>query len=386
MKCFSSLLGYVLSIPATTLEMITTAKSATLNMTFGLPTICQFANIFFVNNTDDDLFIRGFEYAVPAGERLMVKTLAKRLIKFENETTLIEGFTERHYSRIITTGLMVLENWVFWGMYHKKSHDITTAIMRHLDKKLEEGQSTREVYDLNHSNYVKTFTLLDKLAFEIGDTMKKVSYEPYQIKDFSSPADKDWLERRNNDKRLVVFCLDYKLKAVVKDMSVDTILFFNEICFEFHLKKSCSICFQPFSGFGNNPYPFHLENTNPCCDRCNEREVIPARMRQVQERMNAEKEEQVKVAEAELLANPIVQEKPKQSKKDKKATQQELTRQANKANAQEKKRKEEFERQSAIAQAYKAEQQRKKQQAIARKKKEAQLKASQAILEKILEK
>ena len=90
------------------------------------------------------------------------------------------------------------------------------------------------------------------------------------------------------------------------------------------------------------------------------------------------------VAEAELLANPIVQQKPKQSKKDKKATEQELTRQANKAKAEEKRRKEEFERQSAIAQAHRADQQKKKQQAIARKKREAPIKASQLVLESSL--
>jgi hypothetical protein len=40
-------------------------------------------------------------------------------------------------------------------------------------------------------------------------------------------------------------------------------------------KKTCSICEEEFSGFGNNPEPFAGDR---CCDECNDRFVIPTRM------------------------------------------------------------------------------------------------------------
>ena len=38
--------------------------------------------------------------------------------------------------------------------------------------------------------------------------------------------------------------------------------------------RCCSICRQPFIGFGNNPAPI---NDGVCCDECNGTVVIPAR-------------------------------------------------------------------------------------------------------------
>lgn len=90
-----------------------------------------------------------------------------------------------------------------------------------------------------------------------------------------------------------------------------------------------------------------------------------------------------KQIEDELVSTPS---REKKEKKEKVMTEKERTRQANKAKAEEKKRKEEFERQSAIAQQRQEEQRKKKQREIAKKKRDAQLKSNQAVLEKILEK
>lgn len=40
-------------------------------------------------------------------------------------------------------------------------------------------------------------------------------------------------------------------------------------------QKSCSICGNMFTGWGNNPQPFDGES---CCDDCNDRFVVPVRM------------------------------------------------------------------------------------------------------------
>lgn len=40
-------------------------------------------------------------------------------------------------------------------------------------------------------------------------------------------------------------------------------------------QKSCCICGDHFTGYGNNPEPFEGET---CCDDCNDRFVTPVRM------------------------------------------------------------------------------------------------------------
>lgn len=39
---------------------------------------------------------------------------------------------------------------------------------------------------------------------------------------------------------------------------------------------TCCICGEKFIGFGNNPYPVKKEGR--CCDECNWKYVIPARI------------------------------------------------------------------------------------------------------------
>lgn len=41
-------------------------------------------------------------------------------------------------------------------------------------------------------------------------------------------------------------------------------------------QKTCSICKKKYSGFGNNAEPV---NNKRCCDDCNGRVVIPARLK-----------------------------------------------------------------------------------------------------------
>ena len=40
--------------------------------------------------------------------------------------------------------------------------------------------------------------------------------------------------------------------------------------------KTCCICGKEFKGWGNNPYPVKMEGV--CCDECNLKAVIPARL------------------------------------------------------------------------------------------------------------
>lgn len=45
--------------------------------------------------------------------------------------------------------------------------------------------------------------------------------------------------------------------------------------------KNCSICKREYEGWGNNPAPFACDRGERCCDDCNDRLVVPARMMRV---------------------------------------------------------------------------------------------------------
>lgn len=49
--------------------------------------------------------------------------------------------------------------------------------------------------------------------------------------------------------------------------------------------KICCLCGKPFTEFGNNPAPFEGER---CCDDCDNRIVIPERIRLEKERRSNE--------------------------------------------------------------------------------------------------
>lgn len=40
----------------------------------------------------------------------------------------------------------------------------------------------------------------------------------------------------------------------------------------------CCLCGKEFYGWGNNPWPVSTEEEDRCCDECNSKKVIPARI------------------------------------------------------------------------------------------------------------
>ena len=43
-------------------------------------------------------------------------------------------------------------------------------------------------------------------------------------------------------------------------------------------KNTCCICGREFGGYGNNPWPIDPNPEHRCCDQCNEKAVVPARI------------------------------------------------------------------------------------------------------------
>lgn len=47
---------------------------------------------------------------------------------------------------------------------------------------------------------------------------------------------------------------------------------------KFQKTKTCCLCGVIFIGWGNNPAPCFISDKATCCDECNMRHVIPARL------------------------------------------------------------------------------------------------------------
>ena len=45
----------------------------------------------------------------------------------------------------------------------------------------------------------------------------------------------------------------------------------------------CCICGEPIEGYGNNPEPYMSAEEGRCCDSCNVRFVIPARLEMMED-------------------------------------------------------------------------------------------------------
>ena len=41
--------------------------------------------------------------------------------------------------------------------------------------------------------------------------------------------------------------------------------------------SKCCICSKKFSGYGNNPQP--VKDEGRCCDKCNKKTILPARLK-----------------------------------------------------------------------------------------------------------
>ena len=50
-------------------------------------------------------------------------------------------------------------------------------------------------------------------------------------------------------------------------------------------KHICCICHKEFTGYGNNPAPYPTKDINDrCCDECNDKVVIHARLEEFMKR------------------------------------------------------------------------------------------------------
>lgn len=52
-------------------------------------------------------------------------------------------------------------------------------------------------------------------------------------------------------------------------------------------KKICCICGKEFEGWGNNPYP--VKEEGECCDECNFMYVLPARIKNLENKNNKDR-------------------------------------------------------------------------------------------------
>lgn len=55
----------------------------------------------------------------------------------------------------------------------------------------------------------------------------------------------------------------------------------SEVCEDVYV---CSLCGGVFTGWGNNPWPVDKRDCARCCDLCNAKYVVPARIKSMMER------------------------------------------------------------------------------------------------------
>ena len=48
------------------------------------------------------------------------------------------------------------------------------------------------------------------------------------------------------------------------------------------MKKVCCLCHEEFEGHGNNPWPVIEGENERCCDECNWKVVVPARVNMIE--------------------------------------------------------------------------------------------------------
>ena len=54
--------------------------------------------------------------------------------------------------------------------------------------------------------------------------------------------------------------------------------------FESNMEFKCCFCGEVFEGYGNNPWPMADDTKHRCCNVCNMRIVVPARIEFIREK------------------------------------------------------------------------------------------------------
>jgi hypothetical protein len=206
------------------------------------------------------------------------KPLALRLKQFENEHDFLTDSTK--YLFVYQSCLHTLMYLVFYGDYERRM----AHIVKDYTDYMETRTLPREHYDIAHENLHKCCALLDSLASDLSNSLKLLGYAPKQMKSGATltKADFAWFSRRNGDKKFVSFKAGYTniKELVMPDGS-------KGLCFDFEygytrrevagaeLTETCCICRETYRGFGNNAQPYR---DGRCCDDCNTRYVLKARM------------------------------------------------------------------------------------------------------------
>ena len=261
-----------LSPPLETMNATNNALITQRTLTCDISTLCMLCNLFYNDHTTHylEMFLDAYDPET--------KPLALRLKQFENEHDFLTDSTK--YLFVYQSCLHTLMYLVFYGDYERRM----ARIVKDYTDYLEKHTKPREHYDIAHENLHKCCALLDTFASDLKNSLKLLGYDPKQMKsgDTLTKADFAWFSRRNGDKQFVSFKAGYTniKELVMPDGS-------KGLCFDFEygytrrevagaeLTETCCICRETYRGFGNNAQPYR---DGRCCDDCNTRYVLKARM------------------------------------------------------------------------------------------------------------
>ena len=146
---------------------------------------------------------------------------------------------------------------------------------------------TKDVTKLTNNDiiyYYEDGMLFDKNRMKIMDYDLYIKHEEERKKINIDQATDAELEKVYADRLTGVSSVDEAFNLNFEDKNA-----YGETLIEGKIKDDiCCICGEKIEGYGNNPEPYMSAEAGQCCDLCNQKFVIPARLDQQQKAENEE--------------------------------------------------------------------------------------------------
>ena len=123
------------------------------------------------------------------------------------------------------------------------------------------------------------FTKDNKLAVTLNHSVPNVEYAAEDIMFCLERKGIHSIDWHTNGDNIFIFTL---APDNAFDVEFDDVNVYGEVLTEAKIKVCC-ICGEPIEGYGNNPEPYKPVDEGSCCDSCNVKFVIPARMEMMED-------------------------------------------------------------------------------------------------------
>lgn len=202
-------------------------------------------------------------------------------IKKEKEEVLTEAkrYVRRYYIRPQNIFCSNKDD-IIYALIEFEDQDCTIYTLNNLG-------DTKDVTKLTNNDiiyYYEDGMLFDKNHVKIMDYDLYIKHEEERKKINVNQATETELEKVYADRLTGMSSVDEAFNLNFEDKNA-----FGETLIEGKVKNDiCCICGEKIEGYGNNPEPYMSAEVGRCCDLCNQKFVIPARLDQQQKAENEE--------------------------------------------------------------------------------------------------